>query len=178
MHGLLVSLCCDSDGSGILNKTRFSSCSTSMSGYRGQGSSESFSMERKNVAKLQGLGAEPTMHHSAAQFFLTLPLPETQGHSEFVSLPQRFYASARIEVTKGVKLAAVAFNTALGGVRRKGEMALLGEGRSWWRDIGGWWKTFAWSLSGVDFALPLSRCHKDSLWTDVHSNGTLRSAFP
>lgn len=149
-----------------------------MSGYRGQGSSESFSMERKNVAKLQGLGAEPTMHHSAAQFFLTLPLPETQGHSEFVSLPQRFYASARIEVTKGVKLAAVAFNTALGGVRRKGEMALLGEGRSWWRDIGGWWKTFAWSLGGVDFALPLSRCHKDSLWTDVHSNGTLRSAFP
>ncbi|KIK08323.1 hypothetical protein K443DRAFT_85163, partial [Laccaria amethystina LaAM-08-1] len=36
-----------SDGAGILDKTRLSSCSMSTSGYRGQGSDKSFSMGRK-----------------------------------------------------------------------------------------------------------------------------------
>ena len=41
LHGLLVSVRCKSDGAGILDKTRFSSCSMSTSGYRGYGSDKS-----------------------------------------------------------------------------------------------------------------------------------------
>ncbi|KIJ91256.1 hypothetical protein K443DRAFT_492619 [Laccaria amethystina LaAM-08-1] len=46
-HGGLASVRCKSDGAGILDMTRFSSCSMSTSGYRGQGSDESSSMGKE-----------------------------------------------------------------------------------------------------------------------------------